>query len=58
MTDPIDSLVSITRHVLVRLLGLDTRPPEPAVQHIHLHVHGEQQETVKAQFPFPRRGKR
>ncbi|MFC9769392.1 hypothetical protein [Rhodococcus jostii] len=58
MADPIDSIVSITRHVLVRLLGVDTAPPEPAVLHIHLHVHGEQPETVKAQFPFPRRGKR
>ncbi|MFC9769258.1 hypothetical protein [Rhodococcus jostii] len=58
MADPIDSIVSITRHVLVRLLGVDTAPPEPAVLHIHLHVHGEQPETVKAQFPFQRRGKR
>ncbi|MFD7045657.1 hypothetical protein [Rhodococcus jostii] len=60
MADPIDSIVSITRQVLCRLLGLDTAPPEPepAVLHIHLHVHNEQPEPVKVQFPFPRRGKR
>ncbi|MFD7045898.1 hypothetical protein [Rhodococcus jostii] len=58
VADPIDSIVSITRQVLVRLLGLGTAPPEPAVLHIHLHVHGEQPETLKAQFPFQRWGKR
>ncbi|MFC9769528.1 hypothetical protein [Rhodococcus jostii] len=58
MADPIDSFVSITRQVLVRLLGVDSAPSEHTEVYIHLHVHGEQLETVKAQFPFSRRGKR
>ncbi|MFC9769599.1 hypothetical protein [Rhodococcus jostii] len=55
--DPIQAVTDITRSVMIRLLGLDTAPAEPTEVHIHVHLHGEQPEMVKAQFPF-RRGKR
>ncbi|WP_009473857.1 hypothetical protein [Rhodococcus sp. JVH1] len=60
MADPIDSVVSLTRQVMCRLLGLDTTPAEPAEVHIHVHIHGddEQPDAVKAQWPRRYRGKR
>jgi hypothetical protein len=58
--DPIQAVTDITRSVMIRLLGLDSTPSEPAEVHIHVHLHGDPEavETVKAQFPFRYRGKR